>query len=236
MRLNTESRQTIQRAINFIFAPAPSLEPLKVVDFMKSLQEEGLEFQSSNRSQTRVDLERTDRPLKLSLGVVGPQVAQILLSAEDPVSDLILFEKEFDSVCRAYVSVWQQPLQLLLRDATLTCLYACDDCDHSFKYLWQHLLGQEGSEFGQLGKPILGGGLRFVMPPTPDEKPEPTTVEVKVESFLRDTSKLFVQTQFVWPQPTGSEFFGKSHELLQRIEDYVDKKVIPFIAHQKGNP
>jgi hypothetical protein len=74
------------------------------------------------------------------------------------------------------------------------------------------------------------------MPPTPDEKPEPTTVEVKVESFLRDTSKLFVQTQFVWPQPTGSEFFGKSHELLQRIEDYVDKKVIPFIAHQKGNP
>jgi hypothetical protein len=49
---------------------------------------------------------------------------------------------------------------------------------------------------------VLGGGLRLVMPPV-KEGAEPVQIEIKIESFFRESQKLFIETFFVWPQPSA---------------------------------
>jgi hypothetical protein len=120
-----------------------------------------------------------------------------------------------------------------MRDAAIHCLYSCEGCDHAFQYIWEHLLGQRVADTEHLGKPLWGGGLRFVMPATPEDKPEPTGVEVKIESYLQDTSKLYVETHLLWPTPIQEDMFAKSSELLGRVDDYIKTKVANFITRPR---
>ncbi|MBE3134169.1 MAG: hypothetical protein IMZ55_11885, partial [Acidobacteria bacterium] len=162
--------------------------------------------------------------------VIGPQIGQLLLLAEFPQRPLDLFTKETRAVIEAYKETWGVPKQFLSRDATIRCLYSCDNCKHAFQFLWEQLLGQTGGKTAYLGKPIWGGGLRFVMPPEEKEQPEPTQVEVKVESFLGDPEKLFVETQLSWPQPSQDDMFAKAEELLARVESYISQHVLTFLT------
>jgi len=85
-----------------------------------------------------------------------------------------------------------------------------------------------------LGKPILGGGLRFVMPPIENDQPEPTAIEVKIESFLADPARLYVETQFSWPRPTDNDEFANAPQLLRRVEDYINNTLVKFMIHGEG--
>src|SRR5574341_249480 len=86
---------------------------------------------------------------------------------------------------------------------------------------------------GVFGRPIRGGGLRFVMDPVNEELP--AQIEVKVESFLSDTTKVFVETQFTWPIPAAP---GTSFNVCERIESmdsYIEAHVQPFISGEKND-
>jgi len=77
-----------------------------------------------------------------------------------------------------------------------------------------------------------GGGLRFVMDPVPNHD-HPAQIEVKIESFLQDTSKVFVETQFNWLKPQVS-FDPKRH--LDEMNQYIENQVRQFmIGEQKSN-
>jgi len=63
----------------------------------------------------------------------------------------------------------------------------------------------------------------------PDDQ-RPAQIEVKIESSLRDTSKIFVETQFTWHKPTdpGDRFDARGR--LQQINDYIRNQVVAFIT------
>ena len=233
MRIKIDSRETIHFGINFLFAPAPVIEQTKVIDLQHNLTEGGVDFATVNRTQKSIELSRTDGPLSLLIAIPAPQVGQLLVRSPNPQRALNLFQKEVESIGRAYESTWSRPAQFLKRDAAIHCLYACENCDHAFRYIWEQLLGQNRSDARHLGRPLAGGGLRFVMPPTRDEKPEPTVVELKIESFLRDPSKIYVETHLSLPTPSNENMFERAGELLNRVESYIQEKAIRFLTQER---
>ncbi len=61
----------------------------------------------------------------------------------------------------------------------------------------------------------------------------PHQIEIKIESFLSDTTKIFVETQFTWPIPTS----GISFQVKERIDSrkaYIRSHVEPFILGEKS--
>ena len=75
-------------------------------------------------------------------------------------------------------------------------------------------------------RPIRGGGLRFILDPKVGD-PNPIRIEVKIESFIDNTKKIFIETLFFYFQPPqGSEF-----NITQRINEtdqYVTNQVYNF--------
>lgn len=230
-RLDPESRQTIHFGINFVAVPAPALTMDKVLGFQKALAQAGIDLPSCERSEQALELRRKVPPIWVRLAIVGPQVCQLLIVAEHPERPLDLFKKEATAICDSFKATWGVPKQFVARDVTLRCLYSGPGMKHTFPYVWETLLHQTPDDAKMLGKPILGGGLRFVMPPIENDKPEPEAIEVKIESLLTDPAKLYVETQFSWPKTTDSDQFANVSRLLQRVEDYITETLMPFILH-----
>jgi hypothetical protein len=118
----------------------------------------------------------------------------------------------------------------LQSDATARHLYSCD-C-HAFKYLWEDRLGQEERDLRYLGgRLVLGGGLRLVLPRIAHWKDH---VEVKIESFLGESEKLFIETLFVWPEPkvvSKADEFGPT-QCLQTVDSFASNEVCNFILRK----
>ena len=82
-------------------------------------------------------------------------------------------------------------------------------------------------------RPVAGGGLRLMMPPHSVEGAAPVSIELRVESFLRETNKMFVETVFTWPQPrivTEEQGF-EAQRLMEEIENFAANELWDFIMH-----
>ncbi len=228
--LNIESRQSIFYGVHFLLAANWIADSKKLLDFQKSLLEEGLEFSETAAGTRSLTLSRKDSsPLQVKIGAIGPQVSEIRISTpERPSYTLELFCQEAEAVCQAYTKTWAAPqFQLLQSDAAIRHLYSCD-C-HAFEYLWEHRLGQQSSDFQYLdGRPVLGGGLRLVLPRTQELK---DNVEIKIESFLNESQKLFIETLFVWPEPqvvSNAQEFSAAKR-LQVVDAFACNQVCKFV-------
>ena len=229
--LNRETRESIFFGVNYVIAIAWEPDKKRQLDFEKALLERGLEFPETRSGLRNLILVRNSQsPLEVRLASQGPQVSNIIVRSERPLRSLEVFVKEAEAVCDAYCQTWiKERCQILQCDATIRHLYSCQE--YAFKYLWEERLGQEGKDFHYLGKgPVLGGGLRLVIPATKD-KPEPTHIEIKIESFFQDSRKMFVETHFVWPQPRllkGEIKFDPEFR-LKCVEKYAISKVCDFV-------
>jgi hypothetical protein len=60
-------------------------------------------------------------------------------------------------------------------------------------------------------------------------------IEVRIESFLRDTSKIYVETQFMWPfsPPHGSSF--EARERLDQVNNFATHEVRNFITGESDD-
>ena len=233
-RLNPDSRQSIHFGINFVAVPAPSLVLDKALSFQRRLAQGGIDLPSCQRTEQALELRRAAPPIWVRLAIVGPQVCQLLIVAEQPDRPLDLFKREVVAICDAYKHTWEVPKQFVVRDVTVRSLYSGSGLGHAFSYVWETLLRQSPEDAKMLGKPILGGGLRFVMPPIENDQPEPTAIEVKIESFLADPARLYVETQFSWPRPTDNDEFANAPQLLRRVEDYINNTLVKFMIHGEG--
>jgi hypothetical protein len=54
-------------------------------------------------------------------------------------------------------------------------------------------------------------------------------IELKIESYFPDPSKLFVETQFLWQMPSEPGVSVDPTERLVVMDGYVRKNVLPFI-------
>lgn len=225
-----DSREIIHMGINYVISPAPVINKRIQLDFQNSLLDQGIDFARVAINEQEILVAR-EAPTSLEIKVIAvpaAPVGQLLVVAPFPNRDLSMFAEEVKAITNAFDSTWPaKNRQIISSDATLRDLYETSG-EHAFQELWEIRLGQSSDALNMLGRPVLGGGLRFVMPPQPDDL-EPIGIEVKIESFLRDTRKIFVETQFTWqPMPAGAVFDPVKR--LNQINQYVEEKVIPFIT------
>jgi len=228
-----ESRMSIHFGINYIIAGSWAIEKKQCVDFEIALLDKQLEFGQTQMLAREFSLRRTDQsPLLVKITRVGPQVSGVSISSEQPQHQLEFFAKEAEAICQAWRQVWAaNRVQILECRAGIRHLYSCRD--HAFKYLWENRLGQTAEDFHSLGRrPVLGGGLRLIMPPNREDA-EPAQIEIKIESFLQDSKKLFVESAFVWPKPRllpADKDFDPDFR-LQCVEKYATNQVWNFIEN-----
>ncbi len=228
--MNPESRVTIHMGINFVVSPLPTIDMERNLNFQQSLVGQGIDFAKVDFKEGELSVTReVPTLLQVRVAALGPPTGQLLILAPQPRRPLTLFAKEAEAVVRAFDSTWpEKRRQIVSCDATLRDLYEASG-EHAFQELWETRLRQSPDSLAVLGRPVLGGGLRFVMPPRADE-PEPVQIEVKIESFLRDTKKIYVETQFTWPTPRPPGVTFDPQNRLKQVDAYIENEVILFIT------
>ena len=231
--INKQTKTSVHFSVSYVFAMPWTGEKGRTLDFQKSLLDNGLEFSQTNMTANKYSLFRAEQsPLRVVIESNGPQVSSLHIIAQNPTCDLDMFILDADAVCSAYQQTWPADQYQLVRQASkIHHLYSCNT--HAFSYLWEKRLGQSPDDFKSLGGvPVAGGGLRLVMPPFSKEGEEPKSIELKIESCMRETTKLFIETVIVWPKPT---FIKKDEKLnpqslMQQTEDYAANEVWNFLT------
>ena len=230
--MKLENRLTIHAGINFVLSSLPGLDRNRCRKFEEELEGVSINISSAAYSEREFVVARqTPTPLEIKIIVIGPQIGQLLIIAPQPGRSLEVLQAEADDIAKAFSNVWPAPSrQILACDATIRDLYETNS-QHAFKELWENRLRQTSDELKSLGRPVLGGGLRFVMPPQPDLS-QPA-IEIKIESFLSDVTKLFLETQFAWQQPSLPGIALDPTDRLTTVDNYIQKEVVNFVLENK---
>ncbi len=226
--MKPESRLTIHAGANFILVPMPPvIDKQSRLRFQELLEDVNIPITHASYGEKEISLKRENPyPLEIRVILVGPQIGQLLIVAPELGGRSIGgVGKEAEDVVRAFTETWAFPQrQILSCDATIRDLYDTTR-DHAFQELWEGRLKQSPEAFQIFGRPVLGGGLRFVMPNVEDG----SQIEVKIESWLRDTSKLFIETQFAWPNPQKPGNPIDPEIRLNQVDNYIQNEVVKFV-------
>lgn len=232
------SRQTIQFTVGFLIGPALALDEERIAAFRARLEEEDIRFDHVEHADTTLVLART-APSSLQVQVVSGQVGtpaepvpvtQIVvatvISQDSPVAAVSEFADAAHEVTDVARDVWPEMEYVLGWNTGVRSLFA-SSTDHSFQYLWEQRLGQDTQELSVFGRPILGGGLRLMFPPGQEEG-EQYQAEVRVESFLEDVRRLYVELNLAHGNPEPINTLNPT-ALIQATEAFMDERVLPFL-------
>lgn len=226
--MNTETRETVYMGINFVFSPMPVLNKPNQVRFQGALLETGIEFSKVEFPNERemVIVREGPSPLHIRVATVQPAFGQLMVLMPSPGNTMDMFAKETEAIIKAYGQTWPAPKQVLHSDATFRDLFEATQT-HAFQELWEKRLSQKQDALNVLGRKVLGGGLRLVMPPQPED-PVPMQIEIKIESFLQDSHKFFIETSFTWPQPMEPGVNLDPTVKLEQLDKYIENNVLTF--------
>jgi hypothetical protein len=234
--INRQSKTTSFMHLQFLLAAPWLPERVKTVEFQRALLDSGLDFTQTNLYDRGFVLNRVQAsPLQVKLDASGPQLMTLQIVAQNPQYDLDMFCRDCQAAISSYVKTWPaEHYQVLSSTAKIHHLYSSKT--HAFQYLWESRLGQRPDDFRTLGnRPVAGGGLRLLMPPHAKEGAEPVSIELRIESFLRETNKLFVETVFTWPKPRilkKEEDFAPG-QLMESVEQFAAEEVWNFITQSR---
>jgi hypothetical protein len=228
--MKPHSRRIIHLGINFVTIPAPAVTRQSSLAFQQAIISTGLDFVRVENPENRIIVTReSPSPLRITIARFEPHSGQVLIVSPQPKGSLELFIQEAEAALEAFETVWPaQNRQIIKSDGTIRELHETTG-KHAFQELWEKRLGQSSQALSVFERPIRGGGLRFVMDPLSDEE-KPVQIEVKIESFLSDTTKIFVETQFVWLMPTSPGTPFTARERLLEMNSYMENQVRAFIA------
>jgi hypothetical protein len=225
---------TLHLGINYVVSPTPNIDKNKSLAFQQALLREAIDIDNVRYGDTEIALTRESTPLQIKVIASGPPVVgQLLVLAPNPDRNLEVFGKESEAIVRAFQATWPDIRQIIARDCTLRYLYESSQ-QHAFKELWEERLGQSEKSLDKLGRPVLGGGLRLIMPSIEGEQ-DPTQVQVRIESYLRDSKKVFVETEFKWPEAKPPDFPFDPVKLLSTVDEFIENQVFAFILEGRGN-
>lgn len=227
--MKMQSRDIIYVGIQLSVVPPPDIAPDKTVLIQQAFLTEGLTYQHVHHASSRIAVIRDEpSPFQLVVGHMDSPLGQVSIEAPLQRTGLALFVKEAEAALRAFGHVWRpELLQFVQVDATLRELYETTR-EHAFQEVWETVLGQPASRLQQFGQPIRGGGLRLVMDPIPRQD-EPRQIEVRIESFLNDTRKLFIETRMSWLPPLSAREDNRVRERLESLDAYVQTHVTKFL-------
>jgi hypothetical protein len=229
------SRQLWHIGINFWMIPTVSISPQSSLTFQNEICKAGLEYSILNLKNDQIVIVREEpSPLSIIVGVAQqPPICSLAIMASTPKTGLEMFCQEADAAVKAFQATWNFPAwQIIKCDATIRELHETES-EHAFKELWENRLGQSGTSLSIFGKPIRGGGLRFVLDPLPNED-NPIQIEVKIESFLSDVKKIYVETIFNWPNASTPSPEINVIDRLNNMNRYIEERVQVFIQGGSG--
>lgn len=234
--MNPDSRQTVHASINYLIVPPPHVDAQTNLKFQQSLTERGIEYDSVSLQGRRLTIRWADA-FPLSIRVDGPgqeAVGTLGIVAPGPAVGVDLFLREAEAVGEAYRLTWGRGGQILAIDVTLRDLFDSSGAV-AFEEIWQRLLGRPNDELAPFGRPVVGGGLRFVMPPHLTS-PDPAETQVRIESFLRQQNKLWVETVFKWLRPRALDTGLNPRYLISTANDFVEASVLAFLMKSATSP
>lgn len=231
------SRQTIQFSVGFLVSPALELDEERSDAFRSRLEEEGIRFEHAERTDTALVLAR-QQPSGLQVQVANGEVAgnepisitQVVIATalgpEVSVATTPDFADAAHEITDVARDVWPEMEHVLGWNTGLRALLA-SSTEHSFQYLWEQRLGQPTEELAAFGRPILGGGIRLVFPPG-QEPTEQYQADLRVESFLEDVRRLYLELNLAAGTPAPINAMNPT-ALIQTTEEFLQDRVIPFL-------
>lgn len=225
----------IHVGINFILIPQPPLSKRISLAFQGSLIDQGVDIAGTQYTSDGIIIACYEPvALEARISSTAPNVGQLLILGGQNPGSVDLFSQRVEAILQAYYETFPTDTRrLIASDVTLRFLYETG-ADHAFRQLWENRLHQSVNSLATLGGPVLGGGLRFVVPLV-DKSDEPCIVEVKIESLLSDADKLYVEAIFKWELNSVPNATLDATRRLRLVDEYVDQKVGAFMDWEETN-
>lgn len=218
--------QTIHLGVGFIFAPQPLLDPGHALKFEQELASRDLIFTQRHAPPGGLILTREASPLQVHITHQGPPATALSVNAQGSgvlVDDVV---DEAEKVIQAYGAAWgEQAVQVIHREVTLHRLFDVAE-EHAFQFLWERRLGCAAAQLNAFTRPVLGGGLRFVIPQT-DQGPN---VDFRIESYFPNAKKLFVEVAMKWGGPIPGQTLPDPAPLIREADRFTETEVAQFIT------
>lgn len=112
-------------------------------------------------------------------------------------------------------------------------LVATPDGEDARLYLGGSVLGIEESDLGVFEKPTGGLGLRLYFPA---EQAHPVIYDLKIETFLRDGTRIFIENHARYLQPLPSTDAAAAVTGLRRTREFIEEKVFRFLEGSGEGP
>jgi len=234
--MKKNSRKIIYIGINYYVIPSPIINKNFFLAFQQALLNSGLEYSKVDYSDNKINVVR-ESPSRLETQIIsheGQPLGQILVIAPNLKTPVELFINEANAVIEAFGNVWPNSTkQIIGGDATIRELCETSNGNHAFQELWERRLQQDSNSLRVFNRPILGGGLRFMLSPQKND-PDQSIIEIKIESFIQDTTKIFVETQLKWNYESPQSKFDIDNKIMG-INNFINNEVYSFLQGEVGN-
>ncbi len=111
--------------------------------------------------------------------------------------------------------------------ATLRSTFALTHFDDARVFLMDHACQQAERIAPHFQRPVSVGGLRFVLPETPEH---PGNLHVNIESFRFDPKEVFVEVKGVFgKKPIGPDDIDDAIENVRLVRAFISDHVFPYL-------
>lgn len=115
----------------------------------------------------------------------------------------------------------------IAQTATIRSTFALTHFEDARVFLLDHACAQRDRIGPHFKRPVAVGGLRFVLPETPDHA---GTFHVTIESFRHNLKEVFVETKGVFgKQNIDAENAGTAAANIQLVRGFIQDNVFPYL-------
>lgn len=115
----------------------------------------------------------------------------------------------------------------IAQTATLRSTFALTHFDDARVFLVDHACHQAGRIGPYFKRPVIVGGLRFILPETPDHA---STLHVIIESFKANPSEVFVEVKGIFSRlHIDAAGLDQTRENIQRVRSFITDCIFPFL-------
>jgi len=188
-------------------------------------------------SQTRASYDSTDFTVPNQFRFYskrGPKTQSIALFLPDRMVlieewvDMALadFLEKLREVATRAMALLRIPM-ILGQTATLRSTFALTHFDDARVFLMDHACAQANRIGVHFKRPIAVGGLRYVLPETPDH---PGSLHVIVESFLHNPKEVFVEVKGIFGnQQIDTEHIGVAVNHVKSVRSFICDNIFPYL-------
>jgi hypothetical protein len=157
------------------------------------------------------------------LAFLPDRVALVEEWADIALSD---FEEKVREVGKRVFDAFNLP-GCLAQTATIRTTFALTHFDDARVFLMDHACNQANRISPHFRRPILTGGIRFILPETPEN---PGTLHVIVESFRHSTKEVFVEVKGVFGnQHISGDSLEGAISNIRIVRSFITDSLFPYL-------